>query len=118
LSGNSDLDDFLINLRFRYDNLKTDEFVDKIKNIDKYFLPSEINSTIQSMCQNYKNAQPEKLMKWISYSQLSNVKEIAKGGFGIIYHACRKSEGVILKKFQNSQDTSKYFLNEVNYLRL
>ncbi|GBB98720.1 hypothetical protein RclHR1_00330047 [Rhizophagus clarus] len=118
LSGNNDLDDFIINLRPDiYNNLKMDEFSDKIKNNDTYFLPSEINSTIQSICQNYKDTQSkdqsEKLMEWIPYSQFTNVEEIAKGGFGIIYRATWVQENVILKKFKNSQDTSKYFLNEL-----
>jgi len=66
-------------------------------------------------------------MEWIPYSQFTNVKEIARGGFGIIYQATwldgsiigkerRSNETVILKRFKNSQDISKYFLNEVNTL--
>ena len=81
-------------------------------------------------------------MKWIPYSQFTNVKEIARGGFGIIYQATwldgsiiskadyqklakfrkeetegrRNNETVILKRFKNSQYISKYFLNKVNTL--
>ncbi|RGB41549.1 kinase-like domain-containing protein [Rhizophagus diaphanus] len=57
--------------------------------------------------------QPKKLIEWIPYSQFANVKEIARGGFGIIYCATRNQKSVILKKFKNSQDTSRYFLNEL-----
>ncbi|CAB5364775.1 unnamed protein product [Rhizophagus irregularis] len=57
--------------------------------------------------------QPKKLIEWIPYSQFINVKEIARGGFGIIYCATRDQKSVILKKFKNSQDTSRYFLNEL-----
>ena len=57
--------------------------------------------------------QSKKLIEWISYSQFTNVKEIARGGFGIIYCATRDQKSIILKKFKNSQDTSRYFLNEV-----
>jgi hypothetical protein len=115
-SGNSELDDFLLNLFPDINNnLKIDEFVDKIKNIDKYFLPSEMILTIHSICQKYKNTQSEKLMEWIPYPQFTDIKEIARGGFGIIYYAIQSQplKQVILKKFKNSQDTSKYFLNEV-----
>ena len=71
-------------------------------------------------------------MEWIPYSQFTNVKEIARGGFGIIYQATWldgsingheslyriRNETVILKRFKNSQDISKYFLDEVNTLNI
>jgi hypothetical protein len=69
-------------------------------------------------------------MEWISYSRITNIKEIAKGGFGIIYQATlldgsinehgyrKRDELVILKRFINSKDIDKYFLNEVNILIL
>ncbi|GES81668.1 kinase-like domain-containing protein [Rhizophagus clarus] len=112
----SDIDDFLLSL-----------FPDiQIKNDDKYFLSSEINFIVRYMCVNYKNNtssvkvmdQSDMLIKWIPYSQFTNVKEIAKGGFSIIYRATRaqpqqRSESVILKKLKNSLDISKYFLNEL-----
>ncbi|EXX56304.1 Sps1p [Rhizophagus irregularis DAOM 197198w] len=113
LSGNSELDDFLANiLPESYNNFKADEFADKIKS-SEYYIPLEINSTIRSLCQNYKNAQSEKLIEWISYPQFTDVKEIARGGFGIIYRGTLDRQSVILKKFKNSQDTSRYFLNEL-----
>ncbi|CAB4410268.1 unnamed protein product [Rhizophagus irregularis] len=76
------------------------------------------------MYQTYKDSQSKKLMdqseklmdqfiEWIPYSQFTNVEEIARGGFGIIYCATRDQKSVILKKFKNSQDTSRYFLNEL-----
>ena len=54
-------------------------------------------------------------MKWLPYSQIKNLTEIAKGGFGIIYKATFSSldEPVALKKIFNSQNMSKCFLNEV-----
>ncbi|CAB5206528.1 unnamed protein product [Rhizophagus irregularis] len=123
-SGNSELDEFLFNLfPDSCINVNVDGFIDKINNIDKYYkyyLPSEINSTICSISQKYKDSQskklmdqPKKLIEWIPYSQFINVKEIARGGFGIIYCATRDQKSVILKKFKNSQDTSRYFLNEL-----
>ncbi|EXX78229.1 Mkk2p [Rhizophagus irregularis DAOM 197198w] len=127
-SGNSDLDDFLDNSRLEiYNQLKLTEFTDKIKNIVNYFIPNKLFSSIYENFSCF-NSKVGISMEWISYSQFINVKEIARGGFGIIYlatwldgsiednyynrvrHGC---ETVILKKFKNSQDISKYFLNEL-----
>jgi hypothetical protein len=123
-SGNSDLDDFLSNLRHDYySSLKIDEFIKKIKNINGYYYPLSIFDTI------YQDSKT--LIEWIPYSQIKNIKEIAIGGFGIIYQATwldgsinkllnirkrRENETVILKRFKNSKDIDKYFLNEVNIL--
>ena len=75
-SGNSDLDDFLLNLRFNtFNNLQVAEFANNAKNINKYFFPLEIYSSI------YQNVKTELMMEWIPFSQFTNVKEIAKGGF-------------------------------------
>ena len=73
-SGNSVLDDFLVNIRL--DNLKIVEFADEIKNIDKYFHPYYILISTHRNCKDI-------FMEWIPYSQFTNVKEIAKGGYGI-----------------------------------
>jgi hypothetical protein len=120
-SGNSELDEFLLGLFPNiHNNLKTDEIIDKMKNIDKYFLPSEISLTINTMCKHSstQSTQSENLMKWIQYSHFTNVTEIARGGFGIIYRATWDQKSAILKKFKNFQDTSKYFLNEVETIPL
>ncbi|UZO14416.1 uncharacterized protein OCT59_005873 [Rhizophagus irregularis] len=127
-SGNSDLDDFLVNLRLEIHNrLEITTFTEKIKNIDSYFNPNTLFSSIYGI---FNDIKAEILMEWIPYSQFTNVKEIAKGGFGIIYQATwldgsidneevrigrerRNNETVILKKFNNSQGISKYFLNEL-----
>ena len=115
LSGNRDLDDFLIDLI----NLKMPGFIDKMKNIDKYFLPCSI---LDPIYQEYKRIKSEMLIKWIPCSQFTNIEKVAEGGFGIIYQATwlgndvKSNETVILKRFKNSQDISKYFLNEVNIL--
>ncbi|GBB87617.1 hypothetical protein RclHR1_14090009 [Rhizophagus clarus] len=114
LSGNNELDDSILDLRPEiYNNLRIELFSNKIIINDKYFLPSEINTTIHLICQDYKNTHSKRSMEWIPYSQFTNVAEIAKGGFGTIYRATRIQKNVILKKFKNSKDTSKYFLNEL-----
>ncbi|PKC67252.1 kinase-like protein [Rhizophagus irregularis] len=126
-SRNSDLNDFFVNLRLEIHNqLEITKFTDEIKNIDKYFCPVPLFNSIYSAF--YKN-KVEILMEWIPYSQFTNVKKIAEGGFGIIYQATwldgsinnkevrlrerKNNETVILKKFNNSQGISKYFLNEL-----
>ena len=52
-------------------------------------------------------------IKWIPYSQITDLKEIAEGGFGIVYKAINNGKVVAIKKLSNSQNSSKYFLNEV-----
>ncbi|GBC07616.1 hypothetical protein RclHR1_07580004 [Rhizophagus clarus] len=128
-SGNSELDDFLINLRLEiHKRLKITEFVDELKNINAHFLP---NSLIHTLYNNITEKAAEISMEWIPYSQFVNVKKIARGGYGTIYQAIwldgsidnshkmrerrerRSNETVILKKFNNSQGISKYFLQEL-----
>ncbi|CAB4446060.1 unnamed protein product [Rhizophagus irregularis] len=123
-SGNSDLDDFLDNSRLEiYNQLKLARFTDKKKNIIPYIL---FHSTYKK-CPNSFISKVEISMELIPYSQFTNVKELARGGFGIIFLANwldgpikgnnnrkrNSNETVILKKFKNSQDISKYFLNEL-----
>ncbi|CAB5200383.1 unnamed protein product [Rhizophagus irregularis] len=77
--GNNYLDDLLSNLRLDiHNNLKITEFADKVKGIDKYFEPYDICDSI------YKDVKLS--MEWIPYSQFTNIKEIAKGGFDIDKH--------------------------------
>jgi serine/threonine protein kinase len=52
-------------------------------------------------------------IEWIPYSQITDLKEIAEGGFGIVYKALNNGKVVAIKKLSNSQNSSKYFLNEV-----
>ncbi|UZO06606.1 uncharacterized protein OCT59_026920 [Rhizophagus irregularis] len=110
-SGNNVLDDFLISIR--HDQLKIAKFANDLKNIDKYFVPSKICD--DSLC---GKVLSKKLMKYIPYSQFTNVKKIAEGGFSIIYRATwlddsKKNKIVILKRFKNLQYAKKYFLKEL-----
>ncbi|GBC38285.2 kinase-like domain-containing protein [Rhizophagus irregularis DAOM 181602=DAOM 197198] len=119
--GNNDLDDLLSNLRLGIHNkLKITEFADNVNKVT-HFNPYNICNII------YHDV--ELSMEWIPYSQFTNIKEIAKGGFGIIYQATwldgsfcinkhgsrirRRNETVILKRFINSKDIDKHFLNEL-----
>ncbi|GBB93957.1 hypothetical protein RclHR1_02260022 [Rhizophagus clarus] len=131
-SGNSVLDDFLINLRLDY--LKT--AIKKLKNfgITGNFIPYSLTTCIYG--HNFFKRWYNILMEWIPYSQFTNVKEVARGGFSIIYRATwldgpmiglhfglkniltetterNSNETIILKRFKNSQEISKHFLNEL-----
>ncbi|GBC00622.1 hypothetical protein RclHR1_03910009 [Rhizophagus clarus] len=69
-TGNNDLDDFLVNLiRFCHKKLKIVEFSDKIKNIDRYFLPP----IYYSIYQEFKKAYARTFMELIPY-HFSNLK--------------------------------------------
>ncbi|CAB5185748.1 unnamed protein product [Rhizophagus irregularis] len=90
-SGNSYLDDVLANSRrVIYNQLNLTEYTDWILYIDNYFIPYESFHSIYERFY-HSSDKAEILMEWIPYSQFTNVKEIARGGFGI----------------------SKYFLNEL-----
>ncbi|CAB4418739.1 unnamed protein product [Rhizophagus irregularis] len=77
----------------------------------KYFFVS--SSILQSIFKERKQAKQND--KWIPYSQFKNVKEMTRGGYGIIYNATwsSKDKTVILKRFENSKNDGKYFLNEL-----
>ncbi|GES85211.1 kinase-like domain-containing protein [Rhizophagus clarus] len=54
--------------------------------------------------------------KWVPFSHIKNLEKIAKGGFGTVYKATLHNEIIAVKRFFNSQNTSKYFLNELKSL--
>jgi hypothetical protein len=111
----SDIDDFLLyNVVFNnLDKLKIPvNSTNIVKNKENYFRLNAIQNII-------KQKIGGNIIGWIPYSQFKNVKEITKGGYGTIYKAtwlCRDdySVTVILKRFGNSKNVGKYFLNEVN----
>ncbi|RGB26123.1 kinase-like domain-containing protein [Rhizophagus diaphanus] len=79
--------------------------------INKYFIPRNILGNIfRENCGK---------IKWIPYSQFTDFKEIAKGGYGIIYKATwlSNNETIVLKRFNNSKDIGKDFLNELKSLQ-
>ena len=58
--------------------------------------------------------QPNDILKWIPYDQLSEITYLAEGGFGTVYKAKLRNGFVVLKKLRNSQDITMDFLNEVS----
>ncbi|EXX57439.1 Cdc15p [Rhizophagus irregularis DAOM 197198w] len=109
-SVKSDIDDFLF-YNVILDNLDKLKIKVKSANIPKYFIQDSILGYI--FRENYGE------IKWISYSQFTDFKEIAKGGYGIIYKATwlSNNETIILKRFNNSKNIGKYFLNKLKSLQ-
>ncbi|RHZ69990.1 hypothetical protein Glove_276g86 [Diversispora epigaea] len=89
--------------------------------IDKFIQDSQLN-----------NDDFHKLIEWIPFDRFQDIKEMAKGGFGTIYHAkwiagpirkwdaenqkwkrSDKSKQVALKKFDGIGDINEDFLNEL-----
>ncbi|CAB5329688.1 unnamed protein product [Rhizophagus irregularis] len=61
----------------------------------------------------FKTNNPDIVIKWISYSQFDEIKEIGKGGFATIYSAILNDFKVALKCLDNSQNLIDELLNEV-----
>ncbi|CAB5186428.1 unnamed protein product [Rhizophagus irregularis] len=97
ISGNSNIDEF-------FNFTKANQVYDYVNNIDKNSNPLNI----------YKNNYLK--IDWVPYSQITNLVEIAEGGYGKIYKASINGNIVAVKEFLNSQDPSKYFLNEIKLL--
>ncbi|PKY31247.1 kinase-like protein [Rhizophagus irregularis] len=102
-----DLNDILFNNNIYdiYENL----CLDFVKPIGEYFEPSALLYSI------FKKVNMAIPIRQIPYSQFKDVKEMTKGGYGIIYKATWLSNNktVILKRFENPKNNNKYFLNEL-----
>jgi serine/threonine protein kinase len=59
-------------------------------------------------------------MKYMPFSQFTNIKKIAVGGFSIVYQATLldSNKTIVLKRFKNTQYAEEYFLREVNTLNV
>ncbi len=123
-SGNNNIDEFIHNTKFNTrDNYQINDYMNSIV---KYSDPSDVYESIGNI-----NTTLYLIMEWIPYSRIKDLTEIAKGGFGIIYSATwldgapeykyrtstdvnrYNNKTVAIKRFLNSKDISKYFLNEV-----
>ncbi|CAB5149235.1 unnamed protein product [Rhizophagus irregularis] len=91
--------------------------------IDKNSNPIEIYNFFFKYKSDYFSLKP--LIEWIPYSQITKLEKTAAGGFSIIYKATclfRKYNSmkyfktVAIKRYLNTQDMEKYFLNELNSL--
>jgi len=81
---------------------------------------------------------PWKVLEWIPYNRLTNIKYLAKGGFSTVYNAIWldgcitkwdydkkqwgrridniKGHEIAIKSLNNSSNINEKFLNEVRYL--
>ncbi|CAB4442924.1 unnamed protein product [Rhizophagus irregularis] len=109
-SGNHNIDEFLVSTRTNIDN--HEKIANYMNDMNKNFDPLNVYNFIEH---ELKNISSKRTMEWIPYSQIKNLKEIAKGGFGIIYKATWFKTHVAVKKFLESRDISN-FLNEVKSL--
>lgn len=105
-SGNYDIDVLL--------GLDTSKF-HMIASYNKYIDNKVLNSLqIYEFIRDRFGDKYNPIMKWFLYSQINDVREKTKGGFGLIYIANAVEYGpVILKKYKNSLNGSKFFLNGV-----
>ncbi|GBB84635.1 hypothetical protein RclHR1_01120023 [Rhizophagus clarus] len=94
-------------------NSKKNLIVDYVKNIGNYS-PLDVCKFVKKTLFN-SSADPL-IIKRIPNSQITNLEQIARGGFGTIYKASWLGKDVAIKRFPNSQYLSKYFLNEVKSL--
>ncbi|GBC06414.1 hypothetical protein RclHR1_06810003 [Rhizophagus clarus] len=125
----------------KYDTKKlsdTNENLYNIYDIQCTIISDKNNYQIANYANNHKNPNPldiynfvkdifsntsktnsnQPAMKEIPYSQVKILKQIAKGGFGVIYKANLLGDDVVIKRFNNSQNISKHFLNEAKSLFL
>ncbi|CAB5197525.1 unnamed protein product [Rhizophagus irregularis] len=124
-SGHDDIDEFLHDIHF---NKNSDhEIANYMSSINKDFNVLSVYDFIIKT--NYGFIWPESTVNWIPFSHIKIINEIAKGGYGIVYKAIwshdesmykshyyesyRGEFQVALKKFLNSWDFKKYFLNEL-----
>jgi len=102
VSGNHIVDEFLDDAR--------KEIIHKVAN---YINKPQYVQNVYEFIRNECYLKPK--IKWIPYSQITNLTKIAEGGFSIIYKATRLNHQriVAIKRFLYSQNISKHFLNEV-----
>ncbi|GBC04710.1 hypothetical protein RclHR1_05820002 [Rhizophagus clarus] len=112
-SGNRNIDKFLASTRTFND--RNNSLIVNYMNNNTSLDPLNVYKFIKK-----KSYLKRPVIKWIQYSQIKNLRKIAEGGFSSVYKATL-SEGtgdtdVAIKRLFNSQNISKYFLNELKSL--
>jgi hypothetical protein len=108
-SGNHNVDEFLISTRTNTDS--HEKIANYTNTMNKNSNSLDVYSFIE---REIKNVNSKRTMEWIPYSQIKNLGKIAEGGFGVVNKAIWLNKTTVaVKSFHNSQDISKYFLNEV-----
>ncbi|PKC72256.1 kinase-like protein [Rhizophagus irregularis] len=108
-SGNYIIEEFLVSTRIKNDNFHS---IANYINNKTIYNPTVVYSYIY----NEFRSSAKKIVEWIPYSQFTNLKKIAEGGFSIIYKATWKGTNVAIKKLRDSQIISKHFFNELRSL--
>ncbi|CAB5181201.1 unnamed protein product [Rhizophagus irregularis] len=112
-SGNFIIEEFLVSTRINNDNY---HLIANYMNKKTIRGPNEVNEVdVYSFIRNTLRLS-NKVIEWIPYSQITNLKKIAEGGFSIIYKATWNRTDVAVKKLHDSENISKYFLNELRSL--
>ncbi|EXX59975.1 Sps1p [Rhizophagus irregularis DAOM 197198w] len=110
------IEEFLASIRIDNKNL---HLIGNYKNRNTIGYPSGLYSFINKnlrLSLHKKTIKEIEEVKWIPYSQITDLKKIAEGGFSIIYKATWEGIDVAVKKLHDSQNISKYFLNELRSL--
>ncbi|PKC72132.1 hypothetical protein RhiirA1_493363 [Rhizophagus irregularis] len=84
------------------------EFENIVKKINEYFVPYDILEFIIK-----EKKQPKQNNKWIPYCQFKDVKEMTKGGYGIIYKATWSNSNYI-SELENNKDIESLSLQNLN----
>ncbi|GBC28526.2 kinase-like domain-containing protein [Rhizophagus irregularis DAOM 181602=DAOM 197198] len=107
-SGNYIIEEFLVSTRIQNHNFHS--IANYMYNMTTY------NPTTVYLYISDKLRSPARKIEWIPYSHITNLKKMAEGGFSIIYKATWEGTDVAVKKLHDSQNISKYFLNELRSL--
>ncbi|PKC03445.1 kinase-like protein [Rhizophagus irregularis] len=117
-SENFDIEKFLASTRVILNRRIFDSFVKDLNSLEIY------DAFFRFKNDYYRYKSSVKWIRWIPYSRITNLEKIAEGGFSIIYKAQWRhfnqveyyKKTVIIKRFLNSWDMDKYFLNELKSL--
>ncbi|RIA93425.1 kinase-like domain-containing protein [Glomus cerebriforme] len=95
-----------------------DEFLISTININHHNISNYANDSNPLNVYKYIKDNYHSIIKWIPYSEITNLEKIAEGGFGIIYKANVTEYGTVaIKRFLGSKNISKYFKYFLNELK-
>ncbi len=114
VSGNHNVDEFLDFTRSNINN--NQQIANYIKDLNENSDPLKLYIFIRNKI--WKHSSKPR-MEWIPYFQITSLERVAEGGFAIVYKADKlnpitnRNQTVAIKRFLNSENISKPFLNEV-----
>ncbi|PKY54640.1 hypothetical protein RhiirA4_473568 [Rhizophagus irregularis] len=92
------------------DNNSKSAIANYMNSIDNNFNPIHVYNFVRKI---FLNSRTDKLIKRVPYSQIANIEQVAKGGYGTIHKATWFGKEVAIKRFSDSQYIRNSFLNEV-----